>query len=72
MLELSHITSHLLWLGPFMTDIGAQTPFFYIFIKKKKKIVYDLFEVASGLSTSGAKVWAMDAVDPNDLTCFTC
>ncbi|KAK8614581.1 hypothetical protein V6N13_068381 [Hibiscus sabdariffa] len=45
MLELSRIASHLLWLGPFMADIGTQTPFFYIF--RERELVYDLFEAAT-------------------------
>ncbi|CAN6454784.1 unnamed protein product [Victoria cruziana] len=45
MLELSCIASHLLWLEPFMADIGAQTPFFYIF--RERELLYDLFEAAT-------------------------
>jgi len=47
MLELSRLASHLLWLGPFMADIGAQTPFFYIL--REREMIYDLFEAATGM-----------------------
>ena len=47
MMELSRIASHLLWLGPFMIDIGANTPFFYCF--RERELVYDLFEAATGM-----------------------
>lgn len=46
MLELNRIANHLLWLGPFMADVGAQTPFFYIF--RERELIYDLWEAASG------------------------
>ncbi|MBA0870341.1 hypothetical protein Goshw_011148 [Gossypium schwendimanii] len=36
MLELSCMTSHLLWLGPFMVVIGAQTPPFFLYFQRKR------------------------------------
>ncbi len=47
MMELSRIASHLLWLGPFMIDLGANSPFFYIF--RERELIYDLFEAATGM-----------------------
>jgi NAD(P)H-quinone oxidoreductase subunit H len=46
MLELNRIASHLMWLGPFMLDMGAGTPLFYIF--RERELIYDLWEAASG------------------------
>ncbi|CAN6454646.1 unnamed protein product [Victoria cruziana] len=46
-LELNRIASHLLWFGLFMADIGAHTPFFYIF--RERELLYDLFEAATGM-----------------------
>jgi NAD(P)H-quinone oxidoreductase subunit H len=47
MLELNRIANHLLWLGPFLIDLGAQSPLFYIF--RERELIYDLFEAVSGM-----------------------
>lgn len=44
--ELNRISSHLLWLGTFLLDLGAFTPFLYSFADREK--VVDLLEIASG------------------------
>jgi NAD(P)H-quinone oxidoreductase subunit H len=46
MLELNRIANHLLWFGPFMADVGAQTPFFYQF--REREMIYDLWEAVTG------------------------
>lgn len=46
MLELARIVNHLLWLGPFISDIGAHSPFFYTL--RDRELILDLFEAATG------------------------
>lgn len=46
MLELGRLVNHLLWLGPFIADIGAQTPFFYTL--RDREMILDLYEAATG------------------------
>ncbi|KOP24610.1 MAG: NAD(P)H-quinone oxidoreductase subunit H [Pelatocladus maniniholoensis HA4357-MV3] len=46
MLELTRINNHLLWLGPFISDIGAHALFFYTL--REREMILDLFEAATG------------------------
>ncbi len=47
MLELTRIINHLLWFGPFLADLGAQTPFFYAL--REREMILDLFEAVTGM-----------------------
>lgn len=46
MLELNRIASHLLWIGAFLMDLGAVSPFFYAF--REREIILKYFEKISG------------------------
>jgi NAD(P)H-quinone oxidoreductase subunit H len=45
-MELNRITSHLLWFGTFLLDLGATSPMFYAFRDREK--VFKLFEDLTG------------------------
>ncbi len=44
--ELNRLSSHLVWWGTHVMDIGAMSPFFYSFDQREK--ILDLFECVSG------------------------
>lgn len=46
MLELNRISSHLLWIGAFLMDLGAVSPFFYAF--REREMILRFFEKLTG------------------------
>lgn len=46
LMELNRISSHLLWLGTFMLDLGASSPLFYCF--EQREIILNILEKISG------------------------
>jgi NAD(P)H-quinone oxidoreductase subunit H len=46
MLELTRICNHLLWLGPFISDIGGHALFFYTL--RDREMILDLWEATTG------------------------
>ena len=46
LLELNRIASHLLWIGAFLMDLGAVSPYFYVF--RERELILKYFEKISG------------------------
>jgi len=46
MMELNRISSHLLWIGTYLLDLGAVSPFFYTF--REREMILRYFEKISG------------------------
>ncbi|MDI3280032.1 MAG: NADH-quinone oxidoreductase subunit D [Bacillota bacterium] len=44
--ELQRILSHLLWMGAYALDLGATTPFLYVFQERER--LYDLMQLVTG------------------------
>lgn len=46
LLELNRVSSHLLWIGAFLMDLGATSPFFYAF--REREMILRYFERLTG------------------------
>ena len=46
LLELNRIASHLLWIGAFLMDLGAVSPFFYVM--REREMILRYFEKLTG------------------------
>ncbi len=46
LLELNRISSHLLWIGAYLMDLGATSPFFYTM--REREMILKLFEKITG------------------------
>ena len=64
-MELSRIMSHVVWVGTTAVDIGAFTPFLWIF--QERENIYNLLEgwVGARLTTTGTRVGGMAADIPD-------
>jgi NADH-quinone oxidoreductase subunit D len=64
-MELSRIMSHIVWVGTTAVDIGAFTPFLWIF--QERENIYNLLEgwVGARLTTTGTRVGGMAADIPD-------
>jgi NADH-quinone oxidoreductase subunit D len=67
-MELSRLISHCVWLGTFCIDIGAFTPFLWIFQQRER--VYTMLEswIGARLTTSLTRVGGMAADIPDGWT----
>lgn len=65
LMELSRIISHLVWLGTTSVDIGAFTPFLWLY--QERENVYNLLEgwVGARLTTTATRVGGMAADLPD-------
>lgn len=45
-MEMNRLTSHLLWLGTYLLDMGATSPLFYTF--RDREVILSLFEELTG------------------------
>ena len=67
-MELSRIMSHLVWMGTTCIDIGAFTPFLWLF--QERENIYNMFErwVGARITTSVSRVGGMAADVPEGWT----